>query len=99
MSDRFAPSRTNRTVPGVYFDPDDRTFQGGACHGALWLSTIAQHMAEEGRPTDDLAERLSEMTEVLIEWQNGTVAMPVGPPWHWQSEELDHYISMRKGEW
>ncbi len=83
----------------MYFDPDDRTFRAGACHGALWLSTIAQLMSEEGLSTEHVAARLSDMREVLIEWQNGAVAMPAGPPWHWASDELEHFISMRKSEW
>ncbi len=78
---------------------DEESFRIGACHAALWLSTTAKHMILEGRSQSEVVERLSEMNEVLIEWHNIAVEMPAGPPWHWDDQELDHFISMRKSEW
>ena len=83
----------------VYFDADDPTFRAGACHGALWLSTVAQQMAAEAHSPQEIAAHLAEMNEVLIEWKNTKLPMPDGPPWQWEADELEHFISMHKNEW
>ncbi len=78
---------------------DEQSFRTGACHAALWLSTIAKHMVCDGWCESAVVTRLAEMNEVLIEWHNSKVEMPEGPPWHWDEEQLDHFVSMRKSDW
>ena len=83
----------------MYFNPDSAEFRAGACHAALWLSKEAQRMIEEGRPVDEVAAYLADLNEVVIEWQNRRTDIPTGPPWHWEADELAHFIAMRKSEW
>ncbi len=78
---------------------DECSFRSGACHAALWLSVIARDLVAEGRAGDDLVARLGEMQSVLIDWHNAAIPMPEGPPWHWDGEELEHFIALRKADW
>ena len=56
-------------------------------------------MIEEARPAEEVAARLADLNEVLIEWHNRRAGIPIGPPWHWEADELAHFIAMRKSDW
>jgi hypothetical protein len=74
-------------------------FRQGACHGARWLQGQAERMAADGASADQIAARLAERVQVLLDWRDGQVEMPEGNPWEWPEDALLEFIARRKATW
>jgi hypothetical protein len=73
-------------------------FRQGACYGAQWLQGQAGRMAADGASADQIAARLRERVQVLLDWREGRVEMPEGNPWEWPENLLLEFIARRKAE-
>ena len=74
-------------------------FRQGACYGAQWLQGQAARMAADGASADQIAARLRERVQVLLDWRDGQVQVPEGNPWEWPEDALLEFIARRKAEW
>ena len=48
---------------------DETAFRLGATHAADWLADVAKRMADEGKSARDVAQRLSDLRDVLVDWR------------------------------
>ena len=48
---------------------DETAFRLGATHAADWLADVAKRMADEGKSAKEIAERLSDLRNVLVDWR------------------------------
>ena len=80
-------------------DQGELKYRQGACHGAQWLQGHAERMAIDGAGADQIAARLRERVQVLLDWKEGRVEMPEGNPWEWPDDALLEFIACRKAEW
>ena len=74
-------------------------FRRGACQGAQWLQGQAERMAADGASADQIAARLTERVQVLLDWRDGQVQVPEGNPWEWPEDALLDFIARRKVGW
>jgi hypothetical protein len=83
---------------------DETAFRLGATHAADWLAGVAKRMADEGKSARDIAQRLSDLRDVLVDWKTPeaqaiqAIELPEGEsnPWEWTNERLDAFIAHRK---
>ena len=55
---------------GIVFEyMDERAVRLGATHAADWLADVAKRMADEGKSAQEIAERLSDLRNVLVDWR------------------------------
>ena len=55
---------------GIVFQYMDETaFRLGATHAADWLADVAKRMADEGKSSQEIAERVSDLRNVLVDWR------------------------------
>jgi hypothetical protein len=80
-------------------------FRIGATHGGEWLWEEAKRMAKGGSTSQEIAERLDDLVQVLGDWRTnwtnptGYELPNEGNPWEWKREELDGFIAQRKSQW
>jgi len=48
---------------------DETAFRLGATHAADWLAGVAKRMADEGKSARDIAQRLTDLRDVLVDWR------------------------------
>jgi hypothetical protein len=48
---------------------DETAFRLGATHAADWLADVAKRMADEGKSAQKIAERLSDLRNILADWR------------------------------
>lgn len=79
----------------------DSEFRRGANHGAQWFQDVVCAMAQGGTQPDAIAERLSTLGQVLLDWREDQAInnLPPGNPWEWRSEDLESYIARRRDQW
>jgi hypothetical protein len=77
----------------------EHKFRQGACYGAQWLQGQAERMAIDGASADQIAARLRERVQVLLDWKEGRGELPEGNPWEWPDDALLELIACRKAEW
>jgi hypothetical protein len=81
---------------------DETAFRTGATHAADWLADVAKRMAAEGKPAQEIAQRLSDLSKVLGVWRTNGITqafeLPEGEsnPWEWSEERLDAFIAHRE---
>jgi len=81
---------------------DETAFRTGATRAASWLADVAKRMADGGKSAQEIAQRLSDLSNVLGDWRtNGitqAIELPEGEsnPWEWSEERLDASIAHRK---
>jgi hypothetical protein len=74
----------------------DENFRKGACHAGHWFRQTGQVLASEGRTATEVAERLTDLAEVLSNWRSQTGEMPDGNPWDWSFKDLASVIKRQK---
>jgi hypothetical protein len=72
----------------------------GACHSAHWLRKEAKRSAKEGKTAEEIADRLGQLFQVLLDWRNEVPGVPSSlSPWQWFRKDLDAFIERRTKEW
>jgi hypothetical protein len=83
---------------------EETQFRIGAAHAAAWFWQVSKQMTMEGKTSQEISERLGDLSEVLADWRNNwttqNVALPSEDnPWEWKAADLNAFISKRKPEW
>ena len=83
---------------------EETQFRIGATHGATWLRREARRMAEEGKSSQEISERLGVLNQVLLDWRNDwpnpSLDLPNETnPWDWNRADLEKFIAERKDQW
>jgi hypothetical protein len=79
---------------------EETQFRIGATHAASWFWQVSKQMTMEGKTSQEISERLGDLTEVLGDWREQNVPLPSNDnPWEWKAADLNAFISKRKREW
>jgi hypothetical protein len=83
---------------------EETKFRIGATHAGTWLWQETKRMAEEGKSSQEIAERLGVLNMVLMDWRtdltNPTFELPSETnPWEWKEADMDKFIAERKDQW
>jgi hypothetical protein len=80
-------------------EKQEHSFRAGLVTGLTWATKVAGQMAREGKPPPEIVDRLYELLDVALDYEEGQVEMPAGKPWEWRRDDLAQYIAWRKSEW
>ena len=60
----------------------------------------SQAFAKEGKTAEEIADRLGQLFQVLLDWRNEVPGVPSSlSPWQWSRKDLNAFIERRTKEW
>jgi hypothetical protein len=72
----------------------------GACHSVHWLRKEAKVRLKKAKPAEEIADRLGQLFQVLLDWRNEVPGVPSSlSPWQGSGKDLDAFIERRTKGW